>query len=183
MVYSISLILFFAFLLPFSEVSNAIPHLSKYTGEWLCNLATIIIMYGISSMTSNSLFISITKYIFIVFPLKARKIGQEKIEKIFFAIYLILPFVIATTKTITKDFESYNSLRKCFALSDAKRENTWKRFFLCNLEEMGVDSSNYPSLEMAIQTICVFRSVLQLVIASNIPEAFFYYKIFKAIKR
>ena len=183
MAYSISIILFFAFHLPFSVVSNAIPTLSDYTGEWFCNLASIIIMYGITIMTLSSVLISIMKYIFIVFPDKARKIGHEKIEKVFLAVYITLSFVMAIIITITKDFQSYNIIRKCFALRNAKTETTWKDLFLCNLHDMGVDSSNNLPLEMAIQTICVFRSVLDMVIGSNLPEAFFYYKIFKTMKR
>ena len=183
MAYSISIVLFFAFHLPFEVISNAIPNLSDYTGEWFCNLASIIIMYGITIMTLRSLLISIMKYIFIVYPAKARQIGHEKIEKVFLTVYLTLPFLMAIIITITKDFQSYHIIRKCFALRNAKTETTWKDLFLCNLNDMGVDSSDNLPLEMAIQTICVFRSVLQIVIASNMPEVFFYYKIFKVMKR
>ena len=50
-------------------------------------------------------------------------------------------------------------------------------------EEMGIDSSSHLTLEVTLQTICVLRSVLELLMASNLPEAFFYYKIFKTMKR
>ena len=110
MAYSISIVLFFAFHLPFSVVSNAIPHLSDYTGEWFCNLATIIIMYGINVMTIHSLLIAIMKYVLIVHPLKALQIGHEKIEKIFFALYLAIPLILAIVIALLKDFESYKIL-------------------------------------------------------------------------
>ena len=181
--YSISIVLFFAFHLPFSVVTNAIPHLSDYTGDWFCNLATIVICYGINAMTTSSLLIAIMKYVFIVHPLKALRIGHEKIEKMFLTMYLALSFVMAIVDTITKDFEHYIVIRKCFALSDEQKEITWKSIFLCNFDEMGVDVSNNLTLEIVLQTICVVRSILEIVIASNILEAFFYYKIFKTMKR
>ena len=183
MAYSISIVLFFAFHLPFSVVSNAIPHLSEHTGEWFCSLATIIIMYGINVMTIHSLLIAIMKYVLIVHPLKALQIGHDRIEKIFFALYLALPLILAIVVALLKDFESYKVLRKCFALNNEQREKSWKRMFLCNLNEMGVDVSNNMTLEVVLQTICVVRSVLELVIASNFLEAFFYYRIFKQMKR
>jgi hypothetical protein len=124
------------------------------------------------------------KYTFIVHPFKALKWGHEKIQKIFLATYLAVPFVMAVIVIATKDFESYKYLRICFGLKKEELlKNTWKRLFLCNLKEMGIGESANIHLRNSIQMFCILRSVVAFMISSNIMEAFFYYKIFTKMKR
>jgi hypothetical protein len=183
-VYSVCGTIYFAFELPFSSVSNAIPNISEYTGDWFCNLATFIITYGIIIFTTNSLLVSIMKYTFIVHPFKVLKWGHEKIQKIFLATYLAVPFVMAVIQIATKDFESYTNLRMCFGLKNEDLvKNTWKRLFLCNLKEMGIDASANIHLGNSIQLFCVLKQIIAYIITSNIMEAFFYRKIFTKMKR
>ena len=183
-VYSVCCTIYFAFEIAFSSISNTIPNISEYTGDWFCNLATFIIFYGITTFSTLSLLVSIMKYIFIVHPFKALKWGHEKIQKIFLATYIAVPFVLAVIQIATKDFESYKNLRICFGLKDEELEkNTWKRLFLCNLKEMGIDASANIHLGNSIQLFCILKSVIAYMITINIMEAFFYHQIFTKMKR
>jgi len=183
-VYSVCCTIYFVFEIPFSSVANAIPHFSEYTGDWFCNIGTFIYTYGIVTIATNSLVVSIMKYTFIVYPFKSLEWGHGKIQKIFLAAYIAVPLVNAVIVSVTKDFESYKSLRICFGLKNEELEkNIWKRLFLCNLKEMGIDASANNHLKNSIQLFCIIRSVLGFMISSNIMEAFFYHKLFTMMKR
>jgi hypothetical protein len=183
-VCSICSTIYFAFDLPFSAISAAIPDLSNYTGDWFCNLATFIIIYGIFTFTTNSVVIAVMKYTFIVHPFKALEWGHAKIQKLFLVIYITIPSLMATIVIVTKDFESYKYIRMCFGMKKEDLEtHIWKRLLLCNLKEIGIDESDNTHLQNSVYTICALRSGLAFLITSNIMEAFFYYKIFTKMKR
>jgi len=183
-VCSVCSTIYFVFDLPFTAISGAIPDLSKYTGDWFCNLATFIISYGIVSITTSSFVISVMKYVFIVHPFKALQWGNDKIQKLFLAVYITIPGLTAMFVIVTKDIESYTYLRMCFGMKTEDLEtDVWKRMFLCNLKEIGIDKSYNTHLQNGIQSVCIIRSILLFLISSNIMEAFFYYQIFKKMKR
>ena len=183
-VCSVCSTLYFAFELPFSSISTAIPNLTNYTGDWFCNLATFIIVYGIFTVTTNSVVIAMMKYIFIVHPSKALRWGHDKIQKLFLAIYITIPSLMAAIVIATKDFESWQNIRMCFGMKKEDLEtNLLKRLFLCNLKEIGIDETVNIHLQNGILSVCIIRSVLAFMISGNIMEAFFYYKIFTKMKR
>jgi hypothetical protein len=183
-VCSVCSTLYFAFELPFSSISTAIPNLTNYTGDWFCNLATFIIVYGIFTVTTNSVVIAMMKYIFIVHPSKALRWGHDKIQKLFLAIYITIPSLMAVIVIATKDFESWQNIRMCFGMKKEDLEtNLLKRLFLCNLKEIGIDETVNTHLQNGILSVCIIRSVLAFMISGNIMEAFFYYKIFTKMKR
>ena len=183
-VYSVCSTIYFAFGIPFTSISNAIPHLSEYTGQWFCNLATFIVIYGLTTIAMNSLLVSIMKYTFIVYPLKALKWGHDRVQKIFLATYLAVPFVFGLIVVATKDLDSYKSLRTCFGFTNNEHEKKlWKRILLCNLTELGIDESASVYLKNSIHTVCAIRSIVSFMTSNNIMEAFFYIKIFKKMKR
>ena len=183
-VCSVSSTIFFAFDLLFSTISPYIPDLSQYTGDWFCHLATFIITYGIFIVTTNSIIISMMKYTLIVSPFKALEWGHDQIQRLFLAIYITIPSVMAVFAIAAKNFESYNYIRMCYGMKEEDMEtNVWKRLFLCNLKEMGIDESANNHVQNSIQTVCVVQAVITFLLTSNIMEAFFYYKIFTKMKR
>ena len=182
-VYSVCSTIFFAFCIPFTSISNTIPHLSEYTGQWFCSLSTFIVVYGLKTIGMNSLIVSIMKYTFIVHPLNALKWGHDRVQKIFLATYLAVPFVFGVIVVATKDFDSYKTLRKCFGFPNNEHVGIWTKLLLCNLTEMGVDESASVYLKNTIYTSCAIRSILSNMASNNIMEAFFYLKIFKKMKR
>ena len=42
---------------------------------------------------------------------------------------------------------------------------------------------NYWMVAIFIQCLCVSRAILNIIMASNMPEGIFYYKVFKTMKR
>ena len=84
--HSIIVTIFFAFDLPFVTISNALPHLSIYTGDWFCYMASFIVNYEVYFLVTNSFLIAVMKYIYIVHWDKAMRFGHEKIQRIFLVV-------------------------------------------------------------------------------------------------
>ena len=84
-------------------------------------------------MLGHSIWISIEKYIFIVHSLKALVFGEEKIEKIFFLVDMILPGLLSVSAMTTTDYESRPNLKRCFAGIEGNVDlacNSWNMFIV-----------------------------------------------------
>ena len=188
MTHSISLMVYFAFFIPFFTITSVIPNLAdKYTGEWFCYLASFIVVYGFSIVSLNSLLIAIMKYVFIVYNKKAVLYGDTKIQKLFFIIYITLPLFLAVFACITRDFESMSALNSCFGQTEqvlahyTTVSKNFEKFFLCNLNKEE-DQSYGQTFYVVKQVLCAIKSIGVTIINTNFPEAFFYYKIFQKMK-
>ena len=185
MTNSIFLTVYWALDLSFLAVSNTVPMLSVYTGEWFCKLSAFVIIYGVKFIIMDSLIVAAMKYIFIVHDVKARLYGFEKIQKIFTIIKLTIPLMFATFQTIMGDYESYKAINNCLGL---KRENVpkrslWPKLFLCNLKESNEYLSGEYIANLVLQIACATNSALSYIISCNLVEAYLYYKIFTKMKR
>ena len=125
-------------------------------------------------------------YIYIVHWDKAMRFGHEKIQTVFFVITFAVPFFIAGVGTLTNDFDSYKAIKNCFGIQTQPKERqnggVWQRLFLCNLTNTEDTEENYVGYVL-LQIVCVSRSISSYILATNLPEAFFYYKVFKKMKR
>ena len=185
MIYSISSSILYAFDIPFFVISNAVPNLSRYTGEWPCHIASFITIFSMYIIFMNSFWVASMKYFFILYWDKALKFGHAKVQQIFIIIALALPFSFTLATVFTKDFDAYKGLKSCYGIenSESPPADAAKEYFFCKLTM--VDSPNqmeYISY-VFIQAICISKNILTLPITTNLTEAILYYKIFKRMKR
>ena len=186
---SIIVIVYFTLHRPFWIVTIVIPNLSAHTGEWFCYVAAFIFQYSLHIITSNSFLIAMMKYVFIVHNLKVLSIGKEIVQKIFFTIYLFLPLVFATIASIGKDFDSRSELISCFGLTQqtVATYNTtasgYQKFLLCQMTSLDKEILHGSTFYVMLQCLCIVKNSLVIIINTNVPEAFLYYKIFKKMKR
>ena len=135
----------------------------------------------------NSLLIAVMKYVFIVHSEKVLLYGDTKTQKLFFIIDLTLPLFLAFFACITRDFDSFSELNSCFGQTEQviAKYNTWtksfEKFFLCNLNREQDQSYGY-TFYVVKQVLCAINSIGLSLINTNIPEAFFYYKIFQKMR-
>ena len=190
MFHSISLIIYYTFYIPFSRVTHVIPNLAgEYTGEWICYVALFIITYAFAILSQNSLLVAVMKYIFIVHSIKALTYGNDRIKRLFFIIGLAVPISFAIFACLTKDYESFAVVHSCFGQTEQvlKQYDTWEktfeRIFLCNLNEDGNSPSQESIFYIVKQVLCVIRSTITTITNSNVPETFFYYKLFRTMNR
>ena len=178
--------IYYGFFIPFQAVTTFVPSLSIYMGSWICYLASLISFYSYHAIIANSLLVAITKYIFIVHGLKAKVFGDEKIQKIFFWINTTLPLALAAIAMLTTNFHTRAALKSCFGTTEYSSvlpnnsTSDRKHFLLCDY----VNSMDHgPIIYYILQFFCVSRKILNLIIVSNLPEGFFYYKIFCSMKK
>ena len=188
MTNSICTILYFGFYIPFFILTNEIPNLAeRYTGEWFCYVATFVTIFGMTIITFNSLLIAVMKYTFIVQHQRVLEYGEKRVKKLFFIINLSVPFFLSLFACLMRDFDAYGALNSCFGMTEhIKQEyNTWpksySKFFLCDWIK-GEEYRYGYAFFIFKQTICAIKSTAVAVINTNLPEAFFYYKIFKKMK-
>ena len=181
-------VMFFAII--FEALNDYFPmSISSYTGVSICYIAAFVYVYLPYLIAFHSLVVSIMKYIFIVHHEKSIIIGEEKIKRWFFWFNLIHPLVIAISTVLLFDFESFASLIKCFGLEEklAQRYNSstgnLERMFLCKLRSADSDIDDNNSVYIVTQAFCAIKMVYIWLLSGNIPEGFFYYKIFKKMKR
>jgi hypothetical protein len=129
------------------------------------------------------------KYIFIVHQEKSLKIGEDKIKMRFFWFNLIHPILIAVPSVLLLDFESLSSVITCFGIEERVLERynsstgNLERMFLCKLRITDGEDLGTHIFYTLIQGFCATKMVYFLGLSCNIPEAYFYYKIFKKMRR
>ena len=186
--YSLSCIILFTFDIPFWFFTMASPNLSSFTGEWICYLAIFINAFFAIIILMNSLFVSITKYIFVVHWDKARVYGHEKIQWVTIILSVLITIPSAIVRTAMKQYYDTEDvpLHTCFGKerNESKQEGTWKDILCWHFSENLAPNKQWSYiLVVFLQIFCVLVHVVYGIMCCNLPEAFFYYKIFKTTKR
>ena len=186
--HSIVLIIYYSFTIPFDAIMYFVPSLSSYTGSWLCYIASFVTLYCVYAMQIHSLVVSIMKFAFIVHDEKIRELGIPKAQKIFLWINLCFPLFCTVCAILTSDWDAFSSLNRCFGQQEQilARYNTSSgnimKFFICDLDDNGEGGTHTYVLYIIKQCCCVSKSVVMTIITSNLPEAFFYRKIFRKMR-
>ena len=185
--HSIASIILFSWAIIFLPISAICPVLSNHTGVSLCYIAAFMFVYFPYLLACHSLIVSFTKYVFIVHREKALTFGEEQLKKSILGFYLIHPFLLSIATISLYDFEAFESIIACFGLKEklVQRYNTstgnLERMFLCKLRWDGTEEGHFSYL--FAQGFCATKMVYILILSSNIPEVYFYYNIFKKMKR
>ena len=176
----------FGFRVPFQAITYFVPHLSSHIGSWICYIAAFNSFYGFQELTTHSLWIALEKYILIVHHLKARVFGEDKIEKIFFWLNVMCPVFLSTIPMVTNDYDNRAEVRNCFGVTDktVQPSNSSSsgrvNFLFCDVSGYSETMVIVPYI---VQFFCTSRALVNIVVATNLLEGFFYYKIFKSMKR
>ena len=177
---------YYGFFIPFQAVTTFVPSLSIYTGSWICYVASFVSFYCYHAIVVNSLQVAIMKYIFIVHSFKARRYGEKKVQKTFFWLNIMIPLILAIIALLTTNFQTRSALKSCFgevahpSLIPNHSQSGNMNFIICT----NLNQPDYgPVLYFILQCFCISRKIMNWIMVSNIPEAYFYYKIFSAMQR
>ena len=182
--HSIGMAFVFFYAIIFERLIDNVPDLHLYTGVWVCYVTGFFYLFGTYVILFHSLVISLMKYVFIVHQKTVRQLGEEKFKRIFFITNIFHPLFLTISSLLLLDFEAYSGLIQCFDLKKEliERYNTTtgnlERMFFCKL-----NSEEYESFYFIKQGFCAGKMIWVLAFSCNIPESFFYYKIFRKIKR
>ena len=186
-IYSVTCTILFSFDIPFALFSTCVPHLSIMTGEWICYLALFINSFCLVVIGMSSLMIAITKYIFVVHWNKALAYGHEKAQCTLSAIFLLFASYIAIVSTVLKTYIDSGIVHTCFGTDtdDNIMNNDFHNMSLIwRILENGATHEEWGYAYVVFsQCVSVLKGVFYGIGFCNLPEAFFYYKIFKMMIR
>ena len=189
LINSVILIIHFFLLILYDIITHFFPNLSSITGEWLCYGILFVRFYGYFIIIFNSLLVALIKYTYIVHNKNAMLNNEAKLKKLFLAINFFLPFSLAALASVTKDINVFSDLVSCFGLTQEVDEtyDTWYKnvlkFFMCSHGWTEHDITEKYSLYILQQCACGFKTVFAMLISSNVPEAFLYFRIFSKMNR
>ena len=184
--HSSLLIICYSFTIFFSGLMNFGPSTSIYTGSWICYFALSLHVYCYYAITSHTLLVAVMKFIFIVHLEKVIAFGKEKVKLIFLLINLCLPLFWTTLAILSYENNSTPSINTCFqqlVLSTNTTSSGTIKTIFCEFGHQAKVWEHGYILYIIKRCCCIFLEIVYVAISSNLPEAFFYYKIFRKMRR
>ena len=178
-------------------ITYTVPNLYIYTGEWLCYTSKVVMYYGNIYATTHSMIVSMLKYILIVHWQKARNMGHEMIEVIFFWINLLYPafqiliFLMVIPDFFVKDapFLSFARIDRCLGYPEnvlVPNSNKTKMTMHNLCQELYEPSHEYPfayAIHILKSSICWIQVIALDLISFNFLEMLIYCRIFSFVRR
>ena len=169
------------------DISIILDVIFEVIFEGFCH-ASIVYIGGFS------IFISITKYVFIVHSAKAINFGEEKLKKIFLFAHLAFPIIMAGFNSI-----SNGRIDQLFWVDHCWSFQGW-RFTHLNMtisEKIGTlfcinreyDISDFFGqnskylITLVLRSLCGFVKITYLLVLNNVLELIFYCLIFRYLNR
>ena len=170
------------------------PNLYTYTGEWFCYLSKFLTYYGILHIMAHSFIVSTMKYIVIVHWKKARALGHDKVQQIFFWIDLLFyPILMILIHLLSRPdfiwaYDGFAQIDRC--LGDPK--NNWgintnttqtKLHSLCYLKAPASTNFIEYTIYVLRSGICWAQVVVIYLVCWNLFEMVIYCQIFSSMRR
>ena len=178
-------------------ITYIVPDLYIYTGEWLCYTSKAVMYYGTVYAAAHSMIVSMLKYILIVQWQKARNMGHEKIQEIFFWINLLYPalqiliFLMLIPDFFVKDFpfSSYARIHRCLGdseniLGPNRNKTKIKMHNLCQEFYEPLHEYDFAyAISIVKSSICWIQLIAFYMISLNFLEMLIYCRIFSFVRR
>jgi hypothetical protein len=185
---SLVLIVLHQFSLIMHVVTDIVPDLYTYTGEWFCYTWKVLAHYATLYHIGHSLVVCILKYTIIVKWQKVINFRETRVKEICFWINLLHPILgLAIHLMVRPDFifafSGISPSNRCLGeeINDGTQNNNTSKshlYKLCDIQEDHDDNWFYHSIFIGRKILCVLQTIGIYLIAWNIFEIFFYYQIF-----
>ena len=160
--------------------------LADVTGDWLCHMLSFLKIFGMTIMYSHSFAIGIFKYIFVVHRRGVDQYGKKKVERICFCLILSVQIMMAITAFTNPNFLDvlgHMEYSACIGIDNELKQKAAVHYFYCRFEPLPPNAQFGSFINVMTECYCVFQSILSLFVNCNLPEGYFYYKIFQCIYR
>ena len=124
--------------------------------------------------------------VLVVHTFKAKAFGEERIEKIFLCVNILFSLLSTVIAIANRNYDSRTELKSCFGMLDEELQFSnstlpkGRKLMYCDVSSF---THNDSIIFQFVQFFCVVRAFTNLIVGLNLPEGFFYYKIFKSMKR
>ena len=174
-------------------VTDIVPDLHIYTGKWFCYSWKLLAHYGLLYHIGHSLVVAFLKYNIIVKWEKVINFGENRVQEICFWLNILHPLVgLAIHFMVRPDFiyafsgispsnrclgEGTNDLNDV-SMMQINATSKSHLFKLCEIPENPHENWFYHSIFIGRKILCISQTIGIFIIAWNVFEIFFYYKIF-----
>ena len=188
-IYSVCSIIMCPFWFIVPAMTDFIHPLNEVIGEWFCFLVLLLTWFHLNVITMQSFFISLMRYRFIVHEEIVIKYGKKKTKRIYTFLSIFIPLLMAIWEIVENtELDPFLFINRCygrdhrvflFNISPLKMLNP----YYCEFGEYNDEGMYGRILELFKRASCIFKSILTILMASNISEGIIYYKIFSHNKR
>ena len=188
--HSVILIIYFSFSIGFYTSTHFIPLLPFYFGgSWVCYVAALITYYCHYAIVAHTLVISMVKYVYIIHPNQIVRFDETNARRLFFVCNLIHPLLLTISNIAASDWGSNSALNSCFEYNmsnNSTKNDDVQKPFLCILNLSKHGKYDVDDVETSSSTwkgfLCLWRSSANVILNSNLVEAWFYFRIFRKMK-
>jgi len=146
-------------------------------------------LFGFFEILFHSMYISLYKYIFIVHNETLNRIGQQKTKQILLWSYLVV--LIAWTLSLVvreNNLGEVSDTVDCSITSNrASNKNAAEVFtghiFSCSIGDLDQTNMGNVVVNLLTKFLCTSQSIMNVAVALNVPEVFFYLRIFCHMNR
>ena len=191
--HSVVMICHWSFKLLIMFVNYIQPMFYELSGRWFCYLELAVRSFGIFVILFHSLYISIHKYIFVIYNETVNRIGDHKIKGRLLWAYSIVLVVWVSSHTARGHFSAFGITSTCSvphtSLTDygfsveEPIENWTSHTFVCGIHESEQKNVLNVAVNKLINFLCSIQNIATFVIALNVLEIFFYSSIFRHMNR
>ena len=161
-------------------------------GKWHCYLLLSVMIFGFLEMLFHSLYISLYKYIFIVYREAVNRTGEQKTKRLLLWAYFTLLTSWTLSYLVRPNFDAFEHVIGCRdpyspgtnnLTSIQRKTESSARLFSCDIDDL--DNTNMGNVVVNILTkvACTSQAVITYAVASNVMEIFFYLRIFGYMNR
>ena len=146
-------------------------------------------IFGFLEMLFHSFYISLYKYIFIVYREAVNRTGEQRTKRLLLWLYFTLLTSWTLSYLVRPNFDAFEHVIGCRdpeinnRTYIQRRTGSSKRLFSCDIDDL--DTTNIGNVVVNILTkiACTSQAMITYAVASNVLEIFFYLRIFGHMNR
>ena len=187
--HSIAMIVIFTSVSILETISYLQPTFDDFFGKWYCDLLLFEFLLGFFEILFHSMYISLYKFIFIVHNETVNRIGEQKFKLLLLWSYFVVLIAWALSLLVRENnLGEVSDFVDCSISSNrASNRNTTEAFtrhiFSCSIDDLDQTNMGNVVVNLLTKFLCTSQSIMNVVVALNIPEIFFYLRIFRHMNR
>ena len=187
--HSIAMIVIFTSVSILETISYLQPTFDDFFGKWYCDLLLFEFLLGFFEILFHSMYISLYKFIFIVHNETVNRIGEQKFKLFLLWSYFVVLIAWALSLLVRENNlgEVSDTVDCSISSNRASNRNTTEAFtrhiFSCSIDDLDQTNMGNVVVNLLTKFLCTSQSIMNVVVALNIPEIFFYLRIFRHMNR
>jgi hypothetical protein len=157
----------------------------EYMNGWWCSASGAAVKMGRNAIAWNSLFVALIRYIYIVHRQKSNQWDFKKIGRYFRISSIAIPFGVETVGQFVSDMPEYQITKEndVFKSCVASQQDQNSTLNIQNPEPYFRALTTHVVPEWVILGVYSVYICLTIAVFSNVIDGFFYFQMYRTIKR